>query len=202
MDGSQPTSSRAPLDSNTSARSEGSQASLWTGDGVAPQWRPKVARFFLYWRSIHPGSGLLPGRQHFDPLAIHALLPGVWLLDVQRKPFRLRYRLVGTEAVEAIGTEVTGKWMDECHTAMHEEPAYYERYRAVVEQKLPSWRRGVPRLWTHKKYATLENMVLPLAADGITVNMLAVLTVFHAESLVGGLEETPQESPFATRRPI
>lgn len=177
------------------------RGSLWSGSEPAAHWHAKIARFFRYWRSIHPPQGL-PGRQHLDPLAIPSLLPGIWLLDIQREPFRLRYRLVGTEAVEAIGTEVTGKWMDECHAAMHEEPAYYERYRAVVEQKLPSWRRGVPRLWTHKKYATLENMVLPLAADGITVNMLAALTVFHAESLVGGLEETPQESPFATRRPI
>lgn len=185
MDGSQPTSSRAPFDSDTSSKTEDAQTTLWAGDGVAPQWHPKIARFFQYWRSIHPASGGLPGRQHFDPLAIHWLLPGVWLLDVQPEPFRLRYRLVGTEAVEAIGAEVTGQWMDEAHTVMSQGPRYLERYQAVAEQKVPSWRRGVPRLWTYKKYSTLENMVLPLAADGVTVNMLAALTVFHAESLAG-----------------
>jgi len=188
MDGSRSASSRAPFDSNTPSRRESPQDTLWTGESVAPQWHPKVARFFLYWRSIRPESGLLPGRQHFDPLAIHALLPGIWLLDVQPEPFRLRYRLVGTEAVEAIGAEVTGQWMDEAHTAMAQEPHYLERYRAVVEQKAPSWRRGVPRLWTYKKYATLENMVVPLAADGASVDMLLALTVFHAEPLAGAGE--------------
>lgn len=170
------------MDGSQTASSRESGNSLWTGDGVAPQWHPKIARFFLYWRSIHPASGL-PGRQHFDPLAIHSLLPGVWLLDIQREPFRLRYRLVGTEAVEAIGAEVTGQWMDEAHTAVAREPEYMNRYRSVVEQRLPSWRRGVPRLWTHKRYATLENMVVPLASDGETVDLLVALTVFHAESL-------------------
>ncbi len=181
MDGSQTASSREATDA------------LLRGDAVAPHWHPKIARFFLYWRKIHPASGL-PGRQHFDPLAIHSLLPGVWLLDIQPEPFRLRYRLVGTEAVEAIGSEVTGQWMDVAHTAVAQGAAYMDRYRAVAEQGFPSWRRGVPRLWTHKKYATLENMVVPLAADGVTVDLLACLTVFHAEALTGTSGYRPNET--------
>ncbi len=181
MDGSQTASSRESTDA------------LLRSDAVASHWHPKIARFFLYWRSIHPASGL-PGRRHFDPLAVHSLLPGIWLLDIQREPFRLRYRLVGTEAVEAIGSEVTGQWMDTVHTAVAQEQIYMDRYRAVAEQKLPSWRRGVPRLWTHKKYATLENMVVPLANDGATVDMLACLTVFHAETLSGTLDHGPEET--------
>jgi hypothetical protein len=128
----------------------------------------------------------LPGRQHFDPLAIYALLPGIWLLDVQHEPFRLRYRLVGTEAVEAIGTEVTGQWMDDVHPAVSQTPGYLDRYRAVVEEKIPSWRRGTPQLWTNKRYGTLENMVVPLAHDGVTVDILVALTVFHAQPLYNG----------------
>jgi hypothetical protein len=177
MDGSPTVSSRATFPNESEAPSVSND--LWTGGTVAPQWHPKIAQFFLYWRRIHPAAGL-PGRQHFDPLAIHALLPGVWLLDFQREPFRLRYRLIGTEAVEAVGAEVTGRWMDEVHGAIAQLPGYLDRYRAVVEQKLPSWRRGTPRLWTHKKYATLENILVPLASDGTTVDMLAALTVFHS----------------------
>jgi len=177
MDGSCTASSRATSLDESEVPAVSNE--LWPRDTVAPQWHPKVAQFFLYWRRIHPAVGL-PGRQHFDPLAIHPLLPGVWLLDIQRQPFRLRYRLIGTEAVEAVGTEVTGQWMDEAHGAVAQLPGYLDRYRAVVEQTLPSWRRGAPRLWTHKKYATLENILVPLASDGSTVDMLAALTVFHA----------------------
>jgi len=51
---------------------------------------PKIARAFAYWRSIHPAPGVLPGRQHLDPMAIPDVLPGVWLLDVERAPLRRR----------------------------------------------------------------------------------------------------------------
>lgn len=165
-----------------SSRSPTPPAALWASDAVAPQWHPKIAQFFNYWRKIRPDSGL-PGRQHFEPLDIHSLLPGIWLLDVQREPFRLRYRLVGTEAVDVIGAEVTGQWMDEAHALIARQPAYLDRYRAVVEQKLPSWRHGTPLFSMHKKYTTLENLIVPLAADGVTVDMLAALTVFHAQPL-------------------
>lgn len=166
MDGSQIRSSRV------------AQGALWSGDTPAPHWHPNVARFFLYWRSITPANRL-PGRRNLEPLDIAPLLPGVWLLDVQPEPFRLRYRLVGTEAVEAIGSEVTGRWMDEAHKPIAENPAYLDRYRAVFEHKLPSWRRGTPQLWIHKQYHTLENIVVPLASDGTNVDMMAALTVFH-----------------------
>lgn len=166
MDGSQFKSSRIP------------QGSLWTGETPAPDWHPNIARLFLYWRSITPATGL-PGRQHLEPLDIASLLPGIWLLDVQPEPFRLRYRLVGTEAVEAIGAEVTGRWMDEAHAAIAENPGYLDRYRAVCEHRIPSWRRGIPQLWVNKQYHTLENLVLPLASDGVTVDMIVALTVYH-----------------------
>ncbi len=187
MDGSPSDSSRAPPGSGIFSTSDAPQETLWASDTVAAQWHPKIARFFLYWRSIHPNAGL-PGRQHFDPLAIHSLLPGIWLLDVQREPFRLRYRLVGTEAVDVLGAEVTGQWMDEAHPVVAHQPDYLDRYRTVIEQKTPSWRRGTPRFSIHKKYTTLENLAVPLAADGETVDMLAVLTVFHAQPLYGRAE--------------
>jgi hypothetical protein len=180
--GSNPLTSDIPPRLDIVPRPEIPQGSLWADDVVAAQWHPRIAQFFTYWRAIRPASGL-PGRKHFDPLAIYGLLPGIWLLDVQHEPFRLRYRLVGTEAVEAIGTEVTGQWMDEAHPAVSQTPGYLDRYRAVVRQKIPSWRRGTPQLWTHKKYGTLENMVAPLASDGVTVDILVALTVFHAQPL-------------------
>lgn len=193
MDGTQTESSRET--SSQPASDEIPQGSLCIDDTVPMHWHPRIAQFFVYWRMIRPDDGRLPGRQHFDPLAIHSLLPGVWLLDVQREPFRLRYRLIGTEAVEAVGAEVTGKWMDEAHAAIGRTPGYLGRYHDVVELKVPSWRRGTPQLWTHKKYATLENIVAPLASDGINVDMLACLTVFHS-----GPQGASETAPLVSRR--
>lgn len=139
---------------------------------------PKIRRVYDYWQSVHPPEGL-PGRQHIDPEPIRDLLPGIWLVDVQRSPFRLRYRLVGTRVVEAMGRDVTGQWFDEAHPHVSKNPNYLERSQRVVETGTPSWRRGGPNLWQHEFYGSLENLILPLATDGRSVDILMVLTVFY-----------------------
>lgn len=73
-----------------------------------------------------------PGRQHPVPFDIVKLLPGVWLLDVRRQPFRLRYRPVGRRAVNGIGWDVAGAWLDGDHPDMAASPNYLGRYKRVV----------------------------------------------------------------------
>jgi len=142
-------------------------------------WHPDILRMRDYWRSIHPPTGL-PGRQHVDVLDIpKALLPRIWLLDVQAAPFRLRYRLAGTEIVRAIGREVTGQWLDDAHPHLKGDPQYLARYRGVVTTRAPSRRRGRATLWTHQDYREIENILLPLARDSATVDMIMVLTVLY-----------------------
>jgi hypothetical protein len=141
-------------------------------------WHPRAQRLYRYWRSIAP-PGALPGRQHLDPVDIPDLLSCLWLLDVQREPFRLRYRLVGTTIVEAIGREVTGQWLDEAHPNIEDRAAFLARYSGVVENGHPSWRKGHPRLWAHRDFGIAENLLLPFARDGQTVDMLCALTVLY-----------------------
>jgi len=75
-----------------------------------------LTQFFGYWLAIRPVQGLLPGRQHFDPLAIPKVMPRLWLLDVVREAgtMRFRYRLVGTKEVETLQREVTGQCSMTC----------------------------------------------------------------------------------------
>src|SRR5262245_12724793 len=65
--------------------------------------------------------GLLPGRQHFEPLDIRRVLPSIMLIDVVRAAAAMRFQLVvvGTEVVAALGKEVTGQYIDE---AFGQEP--------------------------------------------------------------------------------
>lgn len=157
-----------------------SPAVNWDKAEPSLNWHPDIRALFLHWRAVHPGHGL-SGRRHLDPAAIAKLLPGVWLLDVQASPFRLRYRLVGTKVVHGIGREVTGQWLDEAHPEAAATPAYLERYRRVVESGIPSWRRGRPQLSIHLDFDTIENLILPLAEDGTHLDMLLAMTVFHRE---------------------
>lgn len=141
-------------------------------------WHPKLRRFLNHWRAIHPPKGL-PSRRDFDPMRIYDLLPNVWLLDVWPGPFRLRYRLIGTRIVATIGRDATGAWLDEAHPHIARNARALERYRAVVDRHTPSWRRGPPRLWRHDDYGEVENLIVPLASDGRTVDILAVMTLLH-----------------------
>lgn len=151
------------------------------GQDVLGGWHHMTRQAFFYWRSVHPKAGL-PGRQHIDPLDIPELLPGLWLLDIQPRPFRLRYRLVGTGIVQAYGREVTGLWLDEAHPQLVEDSAYLARYRAVAGGGAPSWRRGPPRFAECPAYLEVENIILPLAADGQNVDMLMAHSVFWPRS--------------------
>ena len=134
---------------------------------------PKVRAIYEYWRSVHPKSGGLPGRQHIDPVDIPTLLPNTWLIDVARNPYRFRFRLIGTQVVDYAGEDNTGKWFDERMPEF--DPGVFID---VVETGRPSWSRGRSKMRPEKNYYELERVRLPLASDGKTVDMILSLTVF------------------------
>ena len=44
---------------------------------------------------------------------------GLWLVDLEENPFRVRYRLVGTEVVRYTGLDFTGRYLDELERRVH-----------------------------------------------------------------------------------
>lgn len=154
-----------------------------SGDAIASasvpdvdQWHPRVRELYSHWLAIHPPVGL-PGRQHLRPADIPGLLPYIWMLDVHREPFRLKYRLAGTRIVDALKREVTGMWLDDAHPHIRDDEAYLERYRRVALHKEVRWRRGTPVFKQDQHVAELENLILPLATDGECVDILLIITV-------------------------
>jgi hypothetical protein len=158
------------------ARSSG-EAGVYASE-VPPSCSPKIRAIHEYWLSIHPAPEVLPGRQHVDPLAIPALLPWVWLVDVQRSPLRFRQRLTGTEQVRAMERDVTGMWIDEAFPKFLSSPAY-PQFVACVEQAQVQYRRGPGLFHLAKEFLSVERVLLPLARDGRTVDMLLALTDYH-----------------------
>jgi hypothetical protein len=144
-------------------------------------WNPLLAKFFDYWLAIRPEPGLLPGRQHFDPIDIPEVMPRIWLLDVvrDRAQLRFRYRLVGTKEVETLEREVTGQWLDDVHPRLKENPALLHRFRIMAADGQPTYRKG-PVNFAHKReHDLVENCMVPLAQDGRTVDIIAACSVFH-----------------------
>jgi hypothetical protein len=159
-----------------------SNRGLSRGMPTAPQGNipedchPRVRAMIDYWLSIRPSEGL-PGRRHFDPVAVPKLLSNTGLIEVSGNPPRFRVRLYGTGLVAAVGHDLTGRWYDEMFERF-ETTAQYRDFLQVVSTGKPHWRRGQLRIPIEKNYHFLERVHLPLAADGRIVDMILTFAVF------------------------
>jgi len=135
---------------------------------------PTLRRFYAYWQSKHHGD-LLPGRQDIDPVDFPYALGDVTLVDVARDPLRFRFRLDGTRHVERFGFDLTGHWLDDFpYPEMRQ--AIFDSYREVVEAAAP--RRYYRDLESDGRWFRYEALLLPMARDGRTVDMLVSVISF------------------------
>lgn len=142
----------------------------------------RIQQLHAHWLGLHPGPGVLPGRQHVDPAALPRLLPFLWLGDVQRVPLRFRYRLLGTEHLRVFGRDYTGHWLDQVHPGF-EASRGYAHYVAAVAEGRTGYRRGHTILGPAlpQRYRGIERLLLPLARDGGTVDMLLAISIYHRD---------------------
>lgn len=143
---------------------------------MADGWHPKVSAAHAAWLQLR-NDGLLPGRADFDPTTVPALLPNIWLIDVQVEPLRFRYRLIGTAVAFALGHELRGRWLDE-YSADFENSVFAKNLKEVVFDGKPRHYRGPSSIRYARDVAEVECIMLPLASDGRKVDMLLGLTVF------------------------
>ncbi|MGO8919316.1 MAG: PAS domain-containing protein [Stellaceae bacterium] len=144
---------------------------------VPPDCDARIGRVLGYWRSVCPAEDRLPGRQHVEPTELAELLRWLWLVDVQREPIRFRYRLIGTGHREVMGGDFTGKWIDEVLADFPRMPGYAD-FLAVAQGE-PRYCRRAPEFPVGKKYVSMERLLLPLARDGVSVDMMLGVTVYE-----------------------
>ncbi|WP_119418295.1 PAS domain-containing protein [Desertibaculum subflavum] len=130
---------------------------------------------YRYWQGRRR-DGLLPGRADINPAEIVPLLPHLSLVDIVGG--RFRYRLAGTRVVEDTGRELTGAYIG----ASVQPPEYAAAICAVYEHART---RAVP-IFAQGGYRTpagavhsVSRLLLPLAADGVNVDMMIVSRVAH-----------------------
>ena len=158
------------------------QALDYTQDPPGPaepaNWHPILRELLAYYEKIAP-PGLMPGRQHFQPQSVPAVLPRVILLDVHRPPLRYKYRLVGTKEVELYGHDPTGRWYDEVRPRSSKTENGYRRLTDAAERGIMSYRKGPVLAIRHREHQSAENLVVPFATDGRTVDMIIVAGVIY-----------------------
>ncbi len=132
-----------------------------------------------YWRSKVVGT-LLPARSDIDPAEIPRLLPNVMLLDVQRSPeWNFRYRLVGTRVVEHLFRDYTGSWFSEIE---HQRPPsrVFDNCRRVAETGRPLL-ANTEYVGPHQGFRRAEDVMLPLAEDGRTVDTVLIFVQYMSK---------------------
>ena len=133
---------------------------------------PMNETLFAYWRG-RAGAKSIPARGDIDPIVdLGRLVQHLFLVDVERHPLRFRFRLVGTEVVNHVGKDMTGKYLDE----LVEYDAQYARVKPDYETTAKTGTATVSpvRFLTKdaKHYINYERLLLPLSEDGREVNMI------------------------------
>lgn len=130
---------------------------------------PRLEAICDYWLAKQQ-SGRLPSRDDLDPHDIRDVLPIVFLVDVEREPLRFRFRLVGTEFAAKYGRDFTGEFLDELVETSEADGAASDFMSCVTLRTC---------IRTHRRWKTesgyywyFERILLPLADDAGTVNML------------------------------
>lgn len=151
------------------ARKAGNRAVHQPPEQIGPDIvDPRLRRLHAYWHDER-GSRALPSRTDIDPAALRFVLGYLVLVDVCRDPVRFRIRLQGTELGWWIGADLTGKTLESLRAPELRSLAAELLMRAV-ESGAPLHKVGEEMIGDlPRRY---EALLLPLASDGINVNMV------------------------------
>ncbi len=143
---------------------------------------PNLRRLYDYWCEKR-GERKMPSRADIDPVGMTFILGNLILVDViAGTPLGFRIRLHGTNLVERVGYELSGKMLDELpQTEFRElsrlsftkvattgEPLHARRDRVIDDR---------PRRY--------ETIILPLSADDVQVGMLLIGLIYDDEKRRG-----------------
>jgi|AraplaMF_Col_mMF_1032025.scaffolds.fasta_scaffold00067_90 hypothetical protein len=135
---------------------------------------PRIRALHDYWKS-KCNDVVPPPRSAIEPAEIRPLLPYLLLTEVTGpaggpagdEPFRIAYRLVGTQVVRWHGEDFTGR--DHGTVKSLAESGMEESYRRACATKAPVFGRSAIDAGD-QSWITFEYAVFPLSDNGKTVN--------------------------------
>jgi hypothetical protein len=144
-----------------------------------------IRQLLGYWHEKR-GARRFPARADLDPLEMRYALGNIVLFDriSGTMPPRFRYRLIGTAVIERDGYDMTGRDVDELPGTQYRQ-LILSRLAGLIADPAPLVIRN-QALYDGRRY-DYEVLWLPLAADGMTVDMFLSCQMF------------PTEPPSATR---
>ena len=137
---------------------------------------PRLVGLHDYWRSKCHGRRM-PARADIDPLEMRAWLGNLVLVEFFGEVTKFRIRLDGTNIAEMGGKGRTGRGA-EALTAEEERRVLMRQYDPVLTLRRPAYYEAE---FTNSegRYLRESKLLLPLSADGTTVNMVLGGIYYH-----------------------
>lgn len=118
---------------------------------------------------------LAPPRHLLDPADIQLLLPDIVLVEFETDPFRVRFRLTGTQVDEVNGANLTHAYLDDFDDG-HDSKAL----APLIESYRQAWQHGKAVVFTYR-WRTLRGQMIdvccgifPLTMDGVVREAVAI----------------------------
>lgn len=145
-----------------------------------------VLSLYRWWLGKR-GTSDVPDRSTVDPAELKKLLPNILIAEAMHKPFRVRYRLVGTRVNETAGFNIQSRYLDELLSAEPDQP-WMDHYRSVYVNRRPLLgATSVPT--SGGGDFTYEFGVFPLRNGGDTIEQfIAVEDYFGLQSTIVQLQ--------------
>jgi len=120
----------------------------------------------LRFHDSHKTADGLMAKDAINPFALKHFLPYLTISEFHEDPFRLRYRLVGTEVVRFVRRDFTGVWLHESGWPDDIIALNLALYHHVYATRRPLF--GLSTVdWDGRSSYRFEWAVLPLSTDGL-----------------------------------
>jgi hypothetical protein len=131
-----------------------------------------IAGLEKHWNGVR-GTRAMPRRDEIDPVDLVPWLPYVSVTELHYDPFRVRYRVVGTEVARIVGEDFSNRWLHE--TDWGEAGIALNRllYRRVADSSAPSF--GLSTLmWQGKPDHVFQWVLFPLGDGDVVTHCLSL----------------------------
>jgi len=126
-----------------------------------------IAELEGYWETLR-GDRPMPRRDEVDPVDLARWLPYISIMELHYEPFRVRYRVVGTEVARINGEDFSNRWLEETGWPPSAIELNRLLYVKVAESGQPLY--GLSTIsFGGREDCVFEWVLLPLSNDGRTV---------------------------------
>jgi hypothetical protein len=107
------------------------------------------------------GDRAFPMREEIDPVAFRLWLPYLSIMELHDGPFRVRYRLIGTEVARFSGEDFSGKWLHETGWSDKHQALNLMLYERLFKTQKPVY--GLSQVdWQGSSHHRFQWALLPL----------------------------------------